>query len=74
MGEVVESENSDYRYRARVLKVDFAEALGKIAATIDYDNFKNEVMKVQGIARASLYSRVWATLAELQIPLGTKNF
>lgn len=55
MGKVVTSENSDYRYRVRVKKENFAEALGNIAKAIDYSNFKDEVLTVQGQERANTY-------------------
>ena len=33
---------------------------------LDYDNFKNEVVKKQGKHRAAAYGRVWDVLCELQ--------
>lgn len=74
MGGVVTSTDSDYAYRVRVLKADFAEASSKIVMGINYPNFKDEVMKEQGIYRAVLYTDVWATLRSIQTPSGTKNF
>lgn len=74
MGKIVESADSDYRYRFRAHKVDFAYALLKIAMTINYGNFKNKVLETQGIARADTYLGVWSKLRDLQLPSTTGNF
>lgn len=66
MGEVVESENSDYRFRVQAHRIDFSFAMMKIGMNINYDNFKDEVLKVQGLERANTYTSVWATLRDLQ--------
>lgn len=68
MGKIKASENSDYRYRTKVSKVEFSEALGKIAMSISYPNFKDEVSRTQGVARASVYTQVWSALRDLQLP------
>lgn len=73
MGEIMMSGISDYRYRVCVPKKDFAEAAFKIAMNISYTNFKDEVLRTQGIAKASVYTRVWEMLRSLQNPAGTKN-
>lgn len=74
MGKITESENSDYRYRVRVKKENFAEALGNIAKAIDYSNFKDEVLTVQGQERANTYMGVWSALRSLQYPADMNNF
>jgi hypothetical protein len=66
MGNIITSENSDYKYRVRVSKASFTEAMPKIAQDIDYDNFKNEIMLTQGRGRANAYSKVWSVLRNLQ--------
>jgi hypothetical protein len=66
MGEIEESDQRDYRYRARVPQEVFAEALREMALDIDYPNFKNSVAATQGKARARLYGDIWARLLDLQ--------
>ena len=66
MGEIIESHDSDYRYRALADRRAVSEAVAKLAADIDYDNFKNEVAKRQGRSRASVYGHVWGELYRLQ--------
>ncbi|AVF39989.1 hypothetical protein AL486_09935 [Pandoraea apista] len=53
---------TDYPWRATVPHAQFAQALGKMAQDIHYDNFKNEVAKRQGKARAHRYGQVWGAL------------
>ena len=66
LGAIEESEYVDYRYRVRVPREAFAEALGAIALDIDYPNFKNSVAAKQGKARARMYEDVWQRLYSLQ--------
>ena len=66
IGNITTSNNADYRYRVRVSKASFAEALPQIVMNIDYSNFKDEVMLTQGHERARAYSKVWGTLRDLQ--------
>jgi hypothetical protein len=66
MGEIEESDKRDYRYRARVPREVFAEALREMALDIDYPNFKNSVAATQGKARAKLYEDIWVRLLDLQ--------
>lgn len=66
MSAVVSNSGTDYAFRAQVSKADFANALSKIAMDVDYSNFKNEVARTQGKARASCYSEVWNSLYKLQ--------
>jgi len=74
MGKITASANSDYKYRARVSKVKFAEALGKIVMDINYDNFKGKILESQGHNRANVYMQVWAKLRDLQHPTNMENF
>ena len=64
--EIVENAGSDYRYRAFVARDEWEHAAQRLAADIDYPNFKNAVAERQGHDRAALYSRIWETLHELQ--------
>lgn len=66
MGQIIESEDSDYRFRAVAPRQAVSAAMAKLAADIDYDNFKNEVASRQGHARAAIYSHVWHDLYGLQ--------
>jgi len=53
---------TDYPWRATVSHEQFAQAVSKMVQDITYDNFKNEVAKRQGKARAQRYSQVWHAL------------
>jgi len=66
LGAIEETEYADYRYRVRVPREVFAEALRDIALDIDYPNFKNSVARKQGKARARAYEDVWQRLYGLQ--------
>ena len=57
---------SDYRWRAFVLRSEWEEAISRLAAEIDYDNFKNAVADRQGYGRSHLYMEVWQALLKLQ--------
>ncbi len=62
LSKTIGHAGTDYPWRATVSHEDFAQALGKIAQNIDYDNFKNEVARRQGKTRSHRYSRVWHAL------------
>jgi 8-oxo-dGTP pyrophosphatase MutT (NUDIX family) len=66
LGPILEHAGSDYRFRAKAGKVDVAGATAKMIEAIDFSNFKNEVAKRQGKARAELYGGVWSVMYELQ--------
>lgn len=66
MSEIIESHDSDYRYRAVAPRQAVSQAMAKLAADIDYDNFKNEVAQRQGYTRAAVYGHVWGELYRLQ--------
>ena len=66
MGAIEVSDYTDYRYRVRVPREAFAEALKDISLDIDYPNFKNSVARKQGKARARGYEDVWRRLYDLQ--------
>lgn len=67
MGRIAENHRSDYLYRAKVSKSDFAAAMSQMIGSIGYSNFKNEVQSVQGKKRSNLYGRLWTELYELQL-------
>ena len=66
MGPIIESQDSDYRFRAVADRDAVMAAMAKLAADIDYDNFKNEVAARQGYDRAAIYGDVWQVLYRLQ--------
>lgn len=67
MGLITESHKSDYQFRTKVSKADFAQAMVHLISAIGYSNFKNEVAAVQGKKRAGLYGRIWSELYQLQL-------
>lgn len=66
MGEIVESKTNDYRFRAVAPRAEVAASMAAMVNELDYSNFKNQVSKVQGSARAHLYHDVWDVLNRLQ--------
>jgi hypothetical protein len=66
LGEILEGKGTDYKYRSKVSREDFAEAMQKIVKDIDYSNFKDSVAEKQGYKRASVYGEVWSDLMGLQ--------
>ena len=66
LGEIQESRNNDYRFRAVAPRAEVAAAMAQMVNTLDYSNVKSQVAKVQGAARAHLYHDVWDVLYRLQ--------
>jgi hypothetical protein len=66
LGPIAESDETDYRYRAKAKAKDIAIGFGSMIENIDYSNFKDKVAEAQGDFRASLYGKVWNSLYELQ--------
>ena len=66
LGEILESHDTDYQFRAVAPKADVSTAMAKLISNLDYSNFKSEVAKQQGKKRASLYRQVWDVLYKLQ--------
>lgn len=65
MEYIVESDDSDYRYRTFASPEDVAEALSKIAVEINYSNFKDRISQ-DSPHRGFIYSQVWAELLRLE--------
>lgn len=65
LSPTVGKAGTDYPWRATVSHEQFAAALSKIVADINYGNFKNEVSAKQGKARAARYGRVWSALYDM---------
>ena len=70
LGPTRAGEGSDYPYRASVDAAAFGRGLATMGAAIDYDNFKNEVKRRQGSARAGAYGKVWSVLHGLEATVG----
>lgn len=66
LGRIEESKNNDYRFRAVASRSEVAAAMASLINQLDYQNFKGQVAKVQGPARANLYHHVWDVLYRLQ--------
>jgi len=64
--EIVESEHTDYRFRAFVRRDEWEHAVRSLVADIDYPNFKSAVGQRQGHARAGRYAQVWQVMYGLQ--------
>jgi hypothetical protein len=66
MGAIVDSVETDYRYRIVAPRADFSSAVAAMANEIGYDNFKSAVAARQGPERAEVYSSLWLDLLTLQ--------
>lgn len=66
LGEIRESSHTDYRFRAQAPREAVSVAMVRLVQRLDYGNFKNEVARQQGHARADLYHDVWEVLYRLQ--------
>ena len=66
LGEIVAHAGTDYPYRARAPRGEIGLALANAAAGIDYANFKDEVRRLQGDARAHRYGEVWDVLHDME--------
>ncbi|MFM1885171.1 MAG: hypothetical protein RL026_328 [Pseudomonadota bacterium] len=66
LGEILESRNTDYRFRARAPRDAVAVAMVRLVQQLDYSNFKDEVARRQGTTRAHRYHKVWDVLYGLQ--------
>jgi len=60
--KIVATKSSDYPFRIIVDKGSVAEAMKDLTKNIDYTNFKDEVMRKQGIDREEAYMNVWVTM------------
>ena len=66
LGEIHESHSNDYRFRAQAPRRQVSAALSAVVDDLGYSNFKSQVSKEQGAARAHLYHDVWSVLYRLQ--------
>lgn len=58
----IELPGRDYPYRGYCTKEQMSGAMVQLTMSIDYDNFKSTVTKVQGLAREQLYAQVWSVM------------
>ena len=70
LGPTRVGEGTDYPYRASVDPGEFGRAMASMGEAIDYSNFKGEVFRREGSARAHAYSKVWSALCGLERKLG----
>ena len=62
---IFEMENSDYKYRSYIKKIEVSEKIREIITNINYDNFKNSISKSED-QRHSSYLNVWNEMRKLQ--------
>lgn len=62
---IFEIENSDYKYRTYIKKIEVSEKIREIVTNINYDNFKNSIPKSEDL-RHSSYLNVWNEMRKLQ--------
>jgi hypothetical protein len=58
-------DGTDYKWRIRCRKSEWAGAVAVMAGEIDYSNFKNRIAS-EDPARAHVLSRVWEVLYDIQ--------
>ena len=66
LGPIETGGGTDYAFRARASRADFAVAVTKMTQAIDFTNYKDRVAKIKGSARARIYAAVWGALLKLQ--------
>ncbi len=66
LGNIEESPDNDYRFRAMAPRAKVSADMVDIVGRLDYSNFKSQVAKVQGPKRAHLYHEVCDVLYRLQ--------
>ena len=68
LGPNIETFLADYPYRALLAADQWGTVCSRIGSNIRYDNFKSEVGRVMGHERASIYSRIWGILWDVETP------
>jgi hypothetical protein len=63
--EPVRGAGTDYPWRLRCAKAEWAEAVRQMALEIDYDNFKNHIHEADA-RRAKILAGVWRDLLEIE--------
>ena len=67
--EILEDAWSDYRFRVRVSRSAYAEAVAALVTALDYESFLWAVSEVQGEHRTSVYEKlrlITTTLREVE--------
>jgi len=62
LGPIQVHKGTDYAFRAQAPQAAVARAMAAMVMDVAYDNFKNEVSRVQGYERAHAYGEVWHAL------------
>jgi 8-oxo-dGTP pyrophosphatase MutT (NUDIX family) len=73
LSQISESKTNDYRFRGVAPRSEVMAAMARLVEDLNYGNFKDQVAKVQGKARAHLYHDVWSVLYKLQAEPGKYN-
>lgn len=66
LGPSLTTPNCDYRFRAYVSRKELARGYGRMAAQLDYHNFKNTVRTRMGAKREEPLHRIWSIMHALQ--------
>jgi len=67
--QVIESPDSDYRFRIILSRNDWANLITVLACDVDYPNFKNEVYRLQGqSAYEHALHKIWEIMYRTQSP------
>ena len=65
--KVIETFDSDYRYRIVLEKEQLGRVFEALESSIDYPNFKSVVAKIRGQEKhLQAYHKIWAIMAGLQ--------
>jgi ADP-ribose pyrophosphatase YjhB (NUDIX family) len=65
LGPTIAGGGTDYPYRALASSEALAHGFGKLVRAIDYSNFKDEVARVSGAARAKVCGEVWSAARKI---------
>ena len=64
---IIETKDGDYRYRIVCGQTEVSEALKRLAASIDYSNFKSLIhAKADQADKSDAYAKLWGNLYKLQ--------
>jgi hypothetical protein len=66
--EVIESDDSDYRFRAFLYRDFVSGVISNKIMNIDYDNFKSSIGGLDG-SRSYFYLKVWSIMEDWQSKL-----
>ena len=65
LGRIVGMKNADYPYRVKVARTEWSRYVSDQIGTMDYDNFKSRVHKVDP-PRADVYMGVWYEMQRIE--------